>query len=148
VSKTTLHGPHICGACESPLPPYRAVLDGRQCGCEEPSCPKAVPADALYLFALDLDQTVEGLRRTSDEIQAESSSLEDSLDRLQRDRVEAGDLTPAELIAGHVEAARAELLKARKIADRYGEGELHRKGCEISSDVDDFMAMLADRSRS
>lgn len=52
MSDPTLH-PHLCGACESPIKPFRSAETGRQCQCAEPVCPKAVPADALCFFAKD-----------------------------------------------------------------------------------------------
>lgn len=52
MSDPTLH-PHMCGACESPIKPFRSVETGRQCQCAEPSCPKAVPDEALCFFAKD-----------------------------------------------------------------------------------------------
>lgn len=53
MSKSTLQGPHICGACERPLPPYRSMLDPSQCTCREPSCPSKVPTAALPFYARD-----------------------------------------------------------------------------------------------
>lgn len=139
MGRSTLQRPHLCGACESPITPYRSVEDGRQCSCAEPSCPAPVPDGALCFYAKD----PAGLEQK----RIDTAPLEQSLNAVERMRLELGT-TPAELIAEHVENVRTELLEARKLADRFGEGELHRKACEITSDVDDYMAMLADRSRS
>lgn len=131
MSQSTLQ-PRICGRCESAIPPFRSKLDGSQCGCPEPSSPAPVPNDSLCFYTRDVAAT-------------EPVSLAPALDRVEAMRLASGT-TPSELIAERVEEARTELLAARKLADRFGEGELHRKACELYSDVDDFMAMLADRS--
>lgn len=70
--------------------------------------------------------------------------LQASLDSVERMRLECGT-TPVELVAERVQDARTELREAMKVADRHGESDLHRRAAKLVSDVDDFMAICAER---
>jgi len=67
-------------------------------------------------------------------------------------RLECG-ASVAELMAERVHDSRQQLMEAMKIADRHRDADphasdLHRRTCELVSDLDDFLAYVADRSAS
>jgi hypothetical protein len=129
--------PHICGACESPITPYRSVVDGRQCKCAEPCSPAPAPNGSLYLFA-------------KDPIEVRIMEEQQDVAPLERMRLELG-ATPTELAGERIHDAREALIEAMKIADRHREtdpfaSDLHRRTCELVSDLDDHLAWVAERS--
>ncbi len=136
MSKATLPRPLICGRCERPLRPYRLADNHGQCNCDAPASLAPVPDDSLCTVVLDCVQAGE----------LPSGSLAESLDSVQSMRIDLGT-TPAELVGERAVDARTELTEARKLADRLSESELHRKLCEITSDIDDLLAMCADRGQ-
>jgi hypothetical protein len=71
---------------------------------------------------------------------------------IERMRLECG-ATAAGLMAERVHDARQGLIEAMKIADRHRDADphasdLHRRTCALVSDLDDFLAYVADRSVS
>jgi hypothetical protein len=59
--------------------------------------------------------------------------------------------TPTELAGERIHDAREDLMEAMKIADRHRESDpfasdLHRRTCELVSNLDDHLAWVAERS--
>lgn len=132
--------PHICGACESPIAPYRSVVDGRQCKCPEPCSPSPVPDDSLCFFVRDAAAPEP----------TEVAPLAPALDSVESMRLAMG-ATPTELAGELINEAREKLLGAMKIADRHREtdpyaSDLHRRTCELVSETDDHLSWVAERS--
>ncbi len=73
--------------------------------------------------------------------------LATSLDAVKRMRLEMGT-TPVELAAEHVEDARPELLEAMKCLDSSEDRALHMRLGKFLIELDDFRAVLAERSTS
>ncbi len=82
MSRSTLH-PHVCGRCESAVPPFCSALTGRRCECPEPSSPTPVSNGNLcfYTLGVNLDEPV---------------SLAPALDSTELMRRASGDETPEE----------------------------------------------------
>lgn len=139
MSQSTLQ-PHICGACESPIAPNRSVVDGRQCNCSEPCSPSPVPDDSLCFFTRD----------PASPEPPQPVSLASTLDSVETMRLAMG-ATPTELAGELIVEAREKLLEARKIADRHREtdpyaSDLYGRLCELTSEIDDHLAWVAERS--
>lgn len=144
-AQSTLH-PRICGACESPIAPFRwagfkAPTYGRQCNCPEPSCPKPVPDDSLFLI-------------TKDEIELpvpERVEISIGTDSVERMRIEMG-ATVADLVAPDIEEARQRLHNAAKVVDRNpdqpGATILRRILAERISDLDDLRSFNSGLGQS
>jgi hypothetical protein len=149
VSPQTLQArPHLCGACESPIAPYRWAGNqhptyGRQCNCPTPTSPTPVPDDALCFVTKDVSEL-----RVPKPIGRVGQVHTGNFDQF---RLEAGE-TVADLIAPLVEEARTLLRDGMKTADRHrdqpGSSFLHRRLAELISDIDDFRSIVAERSQS
>lgn len=134
--------PHICGACECPIAPYRWAGNqhptyGRQCNCLTPTSPSPVPDDSLCFVAKDAP-ALEAPERID---------ITPDTDMVERMALAAGG-TVADLIAADVEEARKLLFDSMKTADRHGDSELHRLTAGLVSDIDDFRSIVAERSQS
>lgn len=139
MSQSTLH-PHVCGRCESAVPPFCSALTGSRCRCPEPSSPTPVSNGNICFYTLGVTLPEPG----------EPVSLAPALDSVETMRLAMG-ATPTELSGELIVEARERLLEARKIADRHREtdpfaSDLYRRLCDLTSDVDDLLAWVAERS--
>ena len=165
--------PHICGRCESAIAPFRCMLDGTQCGCAEPSSPAPVPDTRLCFYTRDVTPQCTGCEWVESDYaphyaaradcplhsdlaappaDPEPVPLAPALDRVEAMRLTMGT-TPTELVGERMNEAREDLLEAMKVADRHREtdpyaSDLHRRICELVSDIDDRLAYVAERSGS
>lgn len=133
MSRSTLH-PHVCGRCESAVPPFCSALTGRRCECPEPSSPTPVSNGNLcfYTLGVNLDEPV---------------SLAPALDSTELMRRASGDETPeeaAQRTGPDMLDLRAGLIVA---AGRFplSDQALHQAFNEVVNRIDGIGAMLAER---
>ncbi len=129
------HRPHICGSCKCPKAPHRWSGNYReQCNCSGPTTSFPASDDSLRFIARDPEPEPAG-----------APPLAEALNSVESMRLACGT-TPVELVGERVVDSRTELLEAMKLADRHGEGDLHRRVAELMSDMDDVLAIVAERS--
>lgn len=83
-----------------------------------------------------------GLPEIPEARRIDTGPLEDSLAAMERMRLELGT-TPRDLIGGELEDARVDLMAGLKLADKYGERDLHLAIGQVVLALDDIREGIA-----